>query len=220
MSGLTLREIKGDKLTVEEMDSNLIYLEEEAQKYWEADGETGIIPKNSKTIDASCISNLEPYMDSLWEITDSGSTIKPKSDGINIKVEQITLNGDTITEFPTFTGNTSGTCISDLYVHNLGGCSPINLKTDIVPYIETTLSEFTKLLDFDGINYGSRSFDLPIEYNGKLYGTTNQGGTNNLGVLYEFVISSSTITKLFNFDGINYGSRPVDSPIEYNGKLY
>ncbi len=30
-----------------------------------------------------------------------------------------------------FTGNTSGTCISDLYVHNLGGCSPINVLTDI-----------------------------------------------------------------------------------------
>ena len=30
-----------------------------------------------------------------------------------------------------FTGNTSGDCITNLYVHNLGGCSPINILTDI-----------------------------------------------------------------------------------------
>lgn len=37
-----------------------------------------------------------------------------------------------------FTGNTSATCISDLYVHNLAGCSPINVLTDI--YTEKAIS--------------------------------------------------------------------------------
>ncbi len=59
-------------------------------------------------------------------------------------IESFVLSGDTLIlnqingiDFSVdlsslrFTGNTSATCISDLYVHNLGGCSPINVLTDI-----------------------------------------------------------------------------------------
>jgi len=39
----------------------------------------------------------------------------------------------------TFTGNTSGDCITDLYVSNIYGCSPITLHDDLIPNIDGTI---------------------------------------------------------------------------------
>jgi uncharacterized repeat protein (TIGR03803 family) len=56
--------------------------------------------------------------------------------------------------------------------------------------------------------------------NGKLYGTTSQGGSNNLGVLFEFDTLTNTFTHKFDFQGPN-GSGPRGSLIQAaNGKLY
>lgn len=52
-----------------------------------------------------------------------GSTLTlTRNDGVQISTDLTPL---------LFTGNTSGSCISDLYVHNLGGCSPIILQTGL-----------------------------------------------------------------------------------------
>ena len=57
--------------------------------------------------------------------------------------------------------------------------------------------------------------------NGKLYGLTEFGGTNNLGVLFEYDISTSTYTKKIDFDGANHGSEPKGTLLEAsNGKFY
>jgi len=37
-----------------------------------------------------------------------------------------------LSDITTFTGNTSGTCITDLYLTNLYGCSPINIQNDTI----------------------------------------------------------------------------------------
>lgn len=37
-----------------------------------------------------------------------------------------------LSDITTFTGNTSGSCITDLYVTNLYGCSPINIQDDTI----------------------------------------------------------------------------------------
>jgi uncharacterized repeat protein (TIGR03803 family) len=55
--------------------------------------------------------------------------------------------------------------------------------------------------------------------NGKLYGTTYGGGTNNEGTLFEYDLSTASVTTLTNFAVSN--GRPVSSPIEApNGRLY
>ena len=55
--------------------------------------------------------------------TVNGNTlILRRNDGVGINID--------LSPFK-FTGNTSGDCITNLYVHNLGGCSPINILTDI-----------------------------------------------------------------------------------------
>jgi uncharacterized repeat protein (TIGR03803 family) len=56
--------------------------------------------------------------------------------------------------------------------------------------------------------------------NGKLYCMTNQGGTYNNGILFEYDVITNTIIVKHNFDGIN-GSMPQGNLIQTsNGKLY
>lgn len=58
--------------------------------------------------------------------------------------------------------------------------------------------------------------------NGKLYGMSIYGGgAINYGVLFEYDITSSTFTKILDFDGTSNGGRPYGSLIQAaNGKLY
>jgi hypothetical protein len=51
-----------------------------------------------------------------------------------------------------FTGNTSGDCITDLYISNLYGCSPITLHDDIVPNTDGNLNLGTAVKRFRDIN--------------------------------------------------------------------
>lgn len=65
-----------------------------------------------------------------------------------------------------------------------------------------------KLFDFDGTNSGANSWgSLKQASNGKIYGLTRQGGTYNVGVLFEFDPATNIFTKKFDFDTIN-GSSP------------
>jgi hypothetical protein len=69
---LITRQGKGSKLTIQEMDENLEYLESlptSGSTQWESDGEEKIRPKDGKLVDAQYIDNL-----SL-----SGLTIHPDS---------------------------------------------------------------------------------------------------------------------------------------------
>src|SRR3984885_3724524 len=66
-------------------------------------------------------------------------------------------------------------------------------------------STYTKLKDFDGTNGGNPSGNLMQASDGKLYGMTNGGGSSSYGVIFSFDPSSSSYTKLKDFDGINGG---------------
>jgi len=57
---------------------------------------------------------------------DGSILVLTRNDGVEITQDLSSISGG-----GAFTGNTSATCINDLYVHNLGGCSPINITTDI-----------------------------------------------------------------------------------------
>jgi len=87
---------------------------------------------------------------------------------------------------------------------------------------DPTTNQLIKIFDFDGINNGDRSFGSLIQVdNGKLYGLTSKGGSNNNGVLFEFDINSNSYSKLFDFDGVVSGGEPNGAVIQAsNGKLY
>ena len=98
-----------------------------------------------------------------------------------------------------------------------GGASNYGVIFEFDP----TSDMFTKLYDFDGTNgkfsYGS----LMQATNGKLYGMTYQGGTYNMGVLFEYDVVNHVFTKKIDFDGSTKGSSPNGDLIQASdNKLY
>ncbi|MES2514196.1 MAG: choice-of-anchor tandem repeat GloVer-containing protein, partial [Bacteroidota bacterium] len=64
------------------------------------------------------------------------------------------------------------------------------------------------MIDFAGITNGSKpAGSLLLASNGNLYGMTSQGGTNNLGVIFQYDPLSHVYTKKMDFTGAN-GSTP------------
>lgn len=87
---------------------------------------------------------------------------------------------------------------------------------------DISTNTITKKIDFDDTNNGKNPVAEIIQAsNGKLYSTTNGGGVHNKGTLYEYDISTNTITKKVDFDGINKGQNPQGALTESdNGNLY
>lgn len=81
-------------------------------------------------------------------------------------------------------------------------------------------STYIKLKDFDNIIGANPHGSLMQANNGKLYGMTSKGGTNDVGVIFSFDPSNFTYTKLKDLDETN-GSTPYGSLIQANnGQLY
>jgi len=81
---------------------------------------------------------------------------------------------------------------------------------------------YVKQFDFDGASKGQSPYgSLMQATDGKLYGMTYSGGTNSMGVLFNYDPLSSTYTKQLDFDGLNNGSYPYGSVIQAtDGNLY
>ncbi len=101
---------------------------------------------------------------------------------------------------------------------NTGGANSKGVLFEYDPVANT----YTKKIDFDGTNNGDILEGTLIEAtNGKLYGFTYRGGANNAGVLFEYDITTNTLTKKIDFDGANNGKTPKGRLLEAaNGKLY
>ncbi len=94
---------------------------------------------------------------------------------------------------------------------------------DGVIYVFDPVSlSLTVLQHFDELNSGKDPRgNLLQASNGKMYGMTMKGGTNQDGVLFEYDIATSTFTKLFDFLDVTSGKEPQGSLMQAtNGKLY
>ena len=79
---------------------------------------------------------------------------------------------------------------------------------------------YTKKFDFDGANGSGPRAGLMKASNGKLYGMTRIGGTNDVGVIFEFDPATNVYTKKHDFN-ISNGRNPFGTLTEGpNGKLY
>ena len=87
---------------------------------------------------------------------------------------------------------------------------------------DPSLNTYAKLHDFDDINGANPSFGNLLEgASNVLYGMTNSGGIDSLGVLFSYNILSTTFSKLIDFDGATKGASPYGSMrVANNGKLY
>ncbi|WP_418511208.1 choice-of-anchor tandem repeat GloVer-containing protein [Corallibacter sp.] len=81
---------------------------------------------------------------------------------------------------------------------------------------------YTVRVNFDNATTGSTPYGgLTLADNGKLYGMTYDGGSNNYGVLFEFDTNNNTLVKKLDFDGTTNGSNPRGKLLKAsNGKLY
>ena len=99
---------------------------------------------------------------------------------------------------------------------NSGGTFRIGVIFSFIP----STSAYTKLYEFNNPD-GKEVFGVPTKgADGKLYGTTAQGGLNNYGILYSFDPATSVYTKLKDFDYAT-GGNPRSSLLKAsNNKLY
>ena len=87
---------------------------------------------------------------------------------------------------------------------------------------DPTINAYTKKIDFNAPNNGANPAGSLIQAtNGKLYGMTKYGGTNNIGVIFEYDIATNTLTKKADFTDSLTGKTPNGSLMQAsNGKLY
>jgi hypothetical protein len=97
---------------------------------------------------------------------------------------------------PSFTGNTSGTCINELWVSSISGCSPVNFGTEVVTNGQITANNDIKLPDNSQIMLGDSS-DFRIYHDG-INTRVGESGTGNLLISgTEIWLSDSTTGKSF-----------------------
>lgn len=93
-------------------------------------------------------------------------------------------------------------------------------STGIIYEYDPVTNNYTSIYDFISPTGSTPYCDLLLASNGKCYGTTSSGGTNNRGVIFEFDIASKTYTKKFDMvQSIGYDCKSTLIQAT-NGKLY
>ena len=84
-----------------------------------------------------------------------------------------------------------------------------------------TTNQFTNMKSFDAATTGKDAYGSLIQAtDGKLYGMCKSGGTNNMGTIYSYDLTTNTLTNLHNFDVTN-GGMPMGALFEHSpGVLY
>jgi uncharacterized repeat protein (TIGR03803 family) len=100
---------------------------------------------------------------------------------------------------------------------SLGGSSGLGTVWELVKGSGT----ITPLASFNGTNGSSPFAGVTLDANGNLFGTTDVGGANGDGVVWELVKGSGTIKALASFDGTTNGANPR-GPVTFdaNGNLF
>ncbi|HET6226347.1 MAG TPA: choice-of-anchor tandem repeat GloVer-containing protein [Bacteroidia bacterium] len=99
-----------------------------------------------------------------------------------------------------------------------GGSNGLGILFECDPAV--TGGAFKKKIDFAGTSNGNRPAHAPVEVNGKLYGTTEAGGTTDKGVLYVYDPVNGLLTKKVDFNGAEKGEQPGALIKAPNNKLY
>ena len=96
---------------------------------------------------------------------------------------------------------------------NMGSFFKVVLATNAL-----TIPHKSSCLVDNGYSYNGHL----VESNGKLYSTTNYGGTSNQGVLFEYTPSTNTYLKRHDFQGgvLSNSFAPTSLVLAKNGKLY
>lgn len=116
----------------------------------------------------------------------------------------------------------NGSLIQDangkFYGTTVGGGSPLNFGA--IYSFDPVSMTYTKLNTYTTNTGMQPTGGLVLANNGKYYGMTQTGGTNNTGTIFSFDTVTNIQTNVFNFTSAN-GAYPLSSLIKAsNGKLY
>lgn len=101
----------------------------------------------------------------------------------------------------------------------LYGCTTqggVNNNKGVIFKYQISNNTMTKLHDFDAPTGASPFGNVMMASDGNLYGCTNSGGTNSLGVIYKFNLTTNTYTVIYN-GAFATGGIPYADLIEYSG---
>ena len=102
------------------------------------------------------------------------------------------------------------------YGHTANFLEP-QAKSSIFSY-DTSNGTTTIVAEFDTDNRDlNNAF---IEYNNKLYGTSNYGGTNSNGYIFSMDLTTNQVDTIYNFNGVDDGRIFEGSFTFYNNMLY
>jgi uncharacterized repeat protein (TIGR03803 family) len=183
----------------------------------------------NKIIDFKSIDNGETPYGSLLE-TSNGKLYGLTSDG-GVNGKGVLFEFDPITNVFTkkfdFDGTTSGSTPLGTLIEasngklygmtNSGGL----YNSGVLFEFDKNTDTFIKKIDFkDTLNGSFPEASLIEATNGKLYGTTANGGNEGLGVIFEYDPILDTLIKKLDFDGTQKGSNPRNLELASDGKLY
>jgi len=168
---------------------------------------------NSDNISSDESNGVYPYGD-LLQASDGkfyGMTSGGGDNGVGVlfSYDPVTSIYSKLEQFDTTNGaNPYGSLIQAtdgrLYGMTWGGGSN---GAGVIFSFDISHSIFTKLKDFDFVNGGHPYGNLVQASDGKLYGMTSSGGTNDYGVVFSLDPVSLSYTKLMDYDGAN-GANP------------
>ncbi|MES2592541.1 MAG: choice-of-anchor tandem repeat GloVer-containing protein [Bacteroidota bacterium] len=97
----------------------------------------------------------------------------------------------------------------------------INGGYGVIFQYDPVTSTYTKKISFSPANGVNPTGSLMQAPDGKLYGMTQNGGANGVGVLFQYTPSTNTYTKKIDFNGAANGSSPQGSLMQASDwKLY
>jgi uncharacterized repeat protein (TIGR03803 family) len=155
----------------------------------------------------------------LYGMTYTGGT---GNMGVIFKIQTNGTNYTTLLNFAGSAngGNPYGTLVSDgTFLYGMTYSGGTN-NLGVVFKIQTNGTNYTKLFDFAGITNGSYPNGSLISDGTYLYGMTQYGGTNNVGVAFKIQTNGTNYTKLFDFAGSANGGVPLGSFISDGTFLY
>lgn len=143
----------------------------------------------------------------------NGTIFKADSDGNLLLVDSLTNN-----EGKEPSGTLTYAANGKIYaVTRIGGAFDNGTLIECDPAANGTL---TKKIDFNAAVSGANPEFSPVQAtNGKLYGTTKTGGTENGGIIYEYDPVTAAFTKKFDFTYMD-GKNPNGLIKATNNKLY
>jgi uncharacterized repeat protein (TIGR03803 family) len=177
------------------------------------------------TVSGGLPGNLElvPYNGKLYGTTTQGGIYNY---GTIFEYDPVTNSYTKKYDFGSSLTATGGTPKGSLLLYNgkfygLAGEYGANFLGNLFEWDPAT-NIFTKKFDFTGTgggypgSYPQNSLRL---YNGKMYGTTQQGGTNNQGVVFEWDPSSNVYKDMYD-GNVTTGREFYNNVTVYNNKLY